>query len=161
MTHPPDRTHYRSTFAILAVAGASFALLQSLVAPALRDIQLDLHTSTTGSTSTTVKPTSQDITGSEIVPFRGKLLVAVSAAGRLSLAYKGKPVSGLRAGRYSIAAVDRSTSSGLMLAKLSHAAVTVTGKAFVGKRTTSVVLTSGKWLFMPRAGQAAFSIPVS
>ena len=118
-------------------------------------------TSTTGSTSTTVKPTSQDITGSEIVPFRGKLLVAVSAAGRLSLAYKGKPVSGLRAGRYSIAAVDRSTSSGLMLAKLSHAAVTVTGKAFVGKRTTSVVLTSGKWLFMPRAGQAAFSIPVS
>jgi EmrB/QacA subfamily drug resistance transporter len=50
VTHPPDRTHYRSTFAILAVAGASFALLQSLVAPALRDIQVDLHTSTTGST---------------------------------------------------------------------------------------------------------------
>ena len=50
MSHPPDRTHYRSTFAILAVAGASFSLLQSLVAPALRDIQLDLHTSTTGST---------------------------------------------------------------------------------------------------------------
>ncbi len=50
MTHPADRPHYRSTFAILAVACASFALLQSLVAPALRDIQLDLHTSTTGST---------------------------------------------------------------------------------------------------------------
>jgi EmrB/QacA subfamily drug resistance transporter len=50
VTHVSDRPHYRSTFAILAVAGGSFALLQSLVAPALRDIQLDLNTSTTGST---------------------------------------------------------------------------------------------------------------
>ncbi|HEY0387804.1 MAG TPA: MFS transporter [Gaiellales bacterium] len=50
MTHPSDRTHYRLTFAILAVAGGAFSLLQSLVAPALRDIQLDLHTSTTGAT---------------------------------------------------------------------------------------------------------------
>ena len=32
-----DRTHYRLTFGILAIAGASFALLQSLVAPVLRD----------------------------------------------------------------------------------------------------------------------------
>jgi hypothetical protein len=118
-------------------------------------------TGTNASGSTSLKPTSQDITGSEIVPFRGKLSIAVGANGRLALAYKGKPVRALRAGRYSIAAVDRSPSSGLLLAKLSHAAVTVTGKAFVGKRTTSVVLTTGKWLFMPRAGQAAFSIPVS
>lgn len=119
------------------------------------------NTSTTGSTSKNAKPTSQDITGSGIVPFRGTLALAVNAGGRLSLAYKGKPVRALKAGRYSIAAVDRSASSGLLLAKLSHAAVTVTGKAFVGKRTTSVVLTAGKWLVMPRAGQAAFSIPVS
>jgi EmrB/QacA subfamily drug resistance transporter len=48
--HDLDRTHYRLTFAILAMAGASFALLQSLVAPALREIQLDLHTTTTGAT---------------------------------------------------------------------------------------------------------------
>jgi EmrB/QacA subfamily drug resistance transporter len=44
------RPHYTLTFAILAVAGASFALLQSLVAPALRDIQVELGTSTTGAT---------------------------------------------------------------------------------------------------------------
>ena len=48
--HDLDRTHYRLTFGILAIAGASFALLQSLVAPALREIQLDLHTTTTGAT---------------------------------------------------------------------------------------------------------------
>ena len=41
------RPHYNLTFAILAIAGIAFALLQSLVAPALRTIQTDLHTTTT------------------------------------------------------------------------------------------------------------------
>jgi EmrB/QacA subfamily drug resistance transporter len=41
-----ERTHYNLTFAILALAGIAFALLQSLVAPALRTIQSDLHTTT-------------------------------------------------------------------------------------------------------------------
>jgi hypothetical protein len=119
------------------------------------------NTTANQSTSTRAKPTSQDVTGSAIMPLRGTLAVAVSPGGRLSLAYKGKPVSGLKAGRYTIAAVDRSTASGVMLAKTAHAAITVTGKAFVGKRSASVVLTAGKWLFMPRSGQAAYSIPVS
>jgi EmrB/QacA subfamily drug resistance transporter len=37
--------HYNVTFALLATAGISYALLQSLVAPALPDIQQELHTS--------------------------------------------------------------------------------------------------------------------
>jgi len=41
------RPHYNLTFSILAISGIAFALLQSLVAPALRTIQVDLHTSTT------------------------------------------------------------------------------------------------------------------
>jgi EmrB/QacA subfamily drug resistance transporter len=41
------RQHYNITFAILALAGMSFSLLQSLVLPALRPIQLDLHTTPT------------------------------------------------------------------------------------------------------------------
>jgi EmrB/QacA subfamily drug resistance transporter len=40
-----DRQHYNVTFALLAAAGVSYALLQSLVAPALPDIQQALHTS--------------------------------------------------------------------------------------------------------------------
>jgi EmrB/QacA subfamily drug resistance transporter len=40
-----DRQHYNVTFALLAVAGVSYALLQSLVAPALPNIQHALHTS--------------------------------------------------------------------------------------------------------------------
>jgi EmrB/QacA subfamily drug resistance transporter len=44
------RQHYGLTFAVLAVAGISYALLQSLVAPALPAIQRDLDTSTTAVT---------------------------------------------------------------------------------------------------------------
>jgi EmrB/QacA subfamily drug resistance transporter len=46
--HAPDRQHYNVTFALLAVAAVAYALLQSLVAPALLTIQHDLHTSTAG-----------------------------------------------------------------------------------------------------------------
>lgn len=35
----PDRQHYNITFALLAIAGVSYALLQSLVAPALPDTE--------------------------------------------------------------------------------------------------------------------------
>ena len=41
----PVRRHYKVTFALLAMAAVSYALLQSLVAPALPDIQHSLHTS--------------------------------------------------------------------------------------------------------------------
>jgi EmrB/QacA subfamily drug resistance transporter len=41
------RQHYALTFAALALAGLTFALLQSLVAPALPEIQRDLHASET------------------------------------------------------------------------------------------------------------------
>jgi EmrB/QacA subfamily drug resistance transporter len=50
MTPQPTRSHYLLTFAVLALAGLSFALLQSLVAPALPVIQRDLHTTTTAVT---------------------------------------------------------------------------------------------------------------
>ena len=39
------RQHYNVTFALLAAAGGAYALLQSLVAPALPDLQRALHTS--------------------------------------------------------------------------------------------------------------------
>ncbi len=41
----PARRHYKVTFALLALAAVSYALLQSLVAPALPEIQHALHTS--------------------------------------------------------------------------------------------------------------------
>jgi EmrB/QacA subfamily drug resistance transporter len=44
--HEP-RQHHNVTFALLALAGAAFALLQSLVVPALGTIERDLHASPT------------------------------------------------------------------------------------------------------------------
>jgi EmrB/QacA subfamily drug resistance transporter len=45
MTVEVERQHYTVTFALLAAAAVSYALLQSLVAPALPDIQHAFHTS--------------------------------------------------------------------------------------------------------------------
>jgi EmrB/QacA subfamily drug resistance transporter len=45
MTAETDRLHPSLTFVVLALGGISYALLQSLVAPALPDIQHALHTS--------------------------------------------------------------------------------------------------------------------
>ncbi len=47
-SHASGRQHFGITFAVLAVGGAAYALLQSLVAPALPEIQRDLHASATG-----------------------------------------------------------------------------------------------------------------
>ena len=46
-----------------------------------------------------------------VVPFRGTVNASVSAAGRLGLAYKGKSLTRLRAGRYTIAVSDRSANA--------------------------------------------------
>jgi EmrB/QacA subfamily drug resistance transporter len=48
MEHDPDRQHYNVTFVVLALGGIAYALLQSLVAPALPDLQHALHTSENG-----------------------------------------------------------------------------------------------------------------
>jgi len=45
LEHRPDRQHPGVTFAVLALGGVSYALLQSLVAPALPNIQHALNTS--------------------------------------------------------------------------------------------------------------------
>jgi len=46
----PGRQHIGLTLAVLAVAALSYALLQTMVAPALPDIKRELHASTTGVT---------------------------------------------------------------------------------------------------------------
>jgi hypothetical protein len=107
---------------------------------------------------TTVKST--DFIGSEILPFRGTITAAVSTAGKLSLAYKGKSIGRLNAGRYTIAVTDKSTMSGFTLQKLRHAATPLTGRAFVGKRSSKVELTAGKWFFTPTGGKQAYTIAV-
>jgi EmrB/QacA subfamily drug resistance transporter len=66
----PDRQHYGLTFAVLALAGISYALLQSLVAPALPEIQRDLNTS---ATAVTWVFTSFLLSASVATPIAGRL----------------------------------------------------------------------------------------
>jgi hypothetical protein len=113
------------------------------------------------SSGSRAKPTSQDVVGSEVLPFRGTLAGAVSAAGRLTLAYKGKSVTSLKAGRYTVKVDDRSSTNGFLLQKPKHAAVNVTGGMFLGKRSLGVTLTAGKWLVRPSLGKATYAIVVS
>jgi hypothetical protein len=117
---------------------------------------------TSGSSSgSNAKPTSQDITGSAIAPFRGTLTGAVTAAGRLTVAFKGRSVTSLKAGRYTVAVSDRSSTNGFLLQKPKRAAVSVTGAMFVGRRSLSVTLTTGRWLVLPRVGKPTYSIAVN
>jgi hypothetical protein len=104
---------------------------------------------------------SQDPAGSAVLPFRGTLTGAVSASGTLTLAYKGKSVSSLKAGRYTIDVNDKSSTTGFMLQKVNHAVMSITGMTFVGKRSATVRLTAGKWLVIPRLGTTTYSIVVS
>ena len=97
-----------------------------------------MTTTTTSSPPKGKAVTSQDVVGSDVVPFRGTLSGGVSASGMLALAYKGKSVGSLKAGRYRIAVTDGSSTKGFVLQKTGHKAIAVTGAAFMGKRTASV-----------------------
>ena len=64
------RQHYNVTFALLAVAAVAYALLQSLVAPALLTIQHDLKTTTTGAAWIL---TAYLLSASVVTPIAGRL----------------------------------------------------------------------------------------
>src|SRR5919198_1661128 len=66
----PHRQHYNLTFAALALGGIAYALLQSLVAPALPTLQHDLDTSTT---AVTWVLTAYLISASVCTPILGRL----------------------------------------------------------------------------------------
>jgi len=65
-----QRQHYGITFAVLAISGASYALLQSAVAPALPDIQKELHSS---ATATAWLLTGYLLSASVMTPIIGRL----------------------------------------------------------------------------------------
>jgi EmrB/QacA subfamily drug resistance transporter len=65
-----ERQHYSLTFAALAMAGVTFSILQSLVAPALPQIQRDLHASATSSAWIL---TAYLLSASVFTPFLGRV----------------------------------------------------------------------------------------
>ena len=66
----PHRQHYGLTFAVLALAAGTFSILQSLVAPALPEIQRELHAS---ATAVTWVLTAYLLSASILTPIVGRL----------------------------------------------------------------------------------------
>ena len=105
--------------------------------------------------------TSQDIVGSAVLPSRGTLTAAVNAAGKLSIAYRGRSFASLKAGHYTIVVSDKSSSRGLVLQKLRRSARTLSGPGFTGERKVAMDLTAGKWLFTDGSGKTVRPVVVS
>ena len=70
MSSPSARQHYGTTLAVLALGGLAYALLQSLVAPALPEIQHSLDASESGVTWVL---TSYLLSASVATPLLGRL----------------------------------------------------------------------------------------
>lgn len=83
---------------------------------------------------------------------RGTLLGVVTKAGAVRLTHAGKPVMTLRSGRYKVSVTDSSGSSGFTIQASRKPATTLTAPSFVGKRTATLQLGPGRWVFYSSVG---------
>jgi len=111
------------------------------------------------------KPTSSGVVGSQVhaaLPLRGSLVAAVAPSGAVTLASKGKPVTSLKAGRYTLQVTDSSTRAGFNIQEVRNDPVTVTTGAFTGKRSKTLTLRAGQWFFYPTfVGKKTYFIVVA
>lgn len=103
---------------------------------------------------------SQDLVGADVTPpspYLGTLTGSLSAAGKISLVYKGKSTTSLKHGRYTLAA--NGGASGFVL-KPASIATSILPVSVTAKHSVSVDLTAGKWVIVPRVGSATLSFAV-
>ena len=156
VNYTPPSGAVQTSFSVTFQAGSSYTIQDDLD-PADHRLTVLATTaagsSTTGggSTSTTpsgsTKPTSSDIVGSEIAPFRGALDAIVFGNGHLSLTRLGKVVSKLKAGRYTFFVDDESKLRGFSVQQLHKPAVTITTATFKGTHDVTISLKPGTWFF--------------
>jgi len=114
----------------------------------------------TPSASLTGSTKSTDVVGSAIRsnPLRGTLAGTVDLAGKPKLVFKGKALGTLKGGRYTTTVTDDSKTAGLVLQLLGKTGkvvktLTVTDAGFVGKRTKTLTLDKGQWLYAGSGGR--------
>jgi hypothetical protein len=83
---------------------------------------------------------------------QGTLSGKVLTAGKLTLVRNGKSVSLIKEGRYRIVVDDRTAKRGFVLQQLDKKPVTVTKPSYVGKRTVTLTLKPGRWMFYSGTG---------
>ena len=155
VNYTPPSGAVQTSFSVTFQAGSSYTIQDDLD-PADHRLTVLATTaagsSTTGGGSTSTpsgstKPTSSDIVGSEIAPFRGALDAIVFGNGHLSLTRLGKVVSKLKAGRYTFFVDDESKLRGFSVQQLHKPAVTITTATFKGTHDVTISLKPGTWFF--------------
>jgi hypothetical protein len=158
-TNPPGSV--QTTFTVTFQAGGTYTIQddldpknihQTIVATTGVGSNPPSPTSTTP-TSTTKKPTSSDITGSAVLPFRGALDATVYKSGKLALNRSGKAVSQIKQGRYTFSVDDESKLAGFTLKSLRGNPVTITSKVFVGAHNVTLTLKQGRWFYYSPGGK--------
>jgi len=109
-----------------------------------------------GATKGSVQP---ELVGSARLPYRGRLVARVNPAGKATLLRGGRKVGSLKVGEYVITVVDAAKRAGFFIQRGNRRPVTVTGLAFVGKRTRPLALRPGSWtLFSKVGGPTRFTV---
>jgi hypothetical protein len=102
--------------------------------------------STSGKSTTT--SSSDDIVGSGLQPVIATLSAKLASNGKLTLTSKGKAVSSLKAGRYTFSVVDQDPkASWIILGPKMKSPTNLSGVKFVGKRSKTIRLTVGRWMY--------------
>ena len=104
---------------------------------------------TTGTRHPRIANTTPVGTQAATAPLRGTLVATVTASGTVKLTTKGRPVTSLKAGRYTFAVTDSSGKAGFNVQRIKSGAVTLTTSAFTGKRSKTLNLKAGQWFFYP------------
>ena len=105
-----------------------------------------------GTKTITSGTVEEDVVGSAIPRYRGKLTASVTRSGRATLKLRGRAVAELKAGKYDVVVDDRAARAGSFVRHGAHKAVPLTGASFVGQRTRRVLLSAGKWSFFAQPG---------
>ena len=104
--------------------------------------------------------TSKDIVGSALHPSVRSLSATIAANGKVTLLHAGKPPSKLKPGRYTFTVVSHDPHSGFAIERPASHTVAIARGAFSGKRSVSVKLTAGKWIFIATPSKASSSFVV-
>ena len=168
VNYTPPSGAVQTTFSVTFQAGSTYTIQddldpadhhQTVLATNAAPASSGGNTTTSTTASGTTKPTSSDIVGSAVVPFRGALDGIVFGDGKLSLSRLGKTVASLKTGRYTFFVDDESKTRGFTVQQLKGKAVAVTNGSFTGTHDLTITLRPGRWFFFsPGAKKNVFFV---
>jgi hypothetical protein len=120
-------------------------------------------TAATPTESSTTPQTNTDVVGSGLPAATGAVSLAatVSGQGAATLSHGGTEVSRLKSGRYTLVVEDHSSKAGFMLQRSGRAPTVVSGGPFVGRRSLTLELAVGTWLYYATSGHKSSFVVVA